>query len=228
VEEWLRYAPPESLGQFMFQSPQRAKRLFLDVIPKAVDEYLVHAAKLPEQAPDAQRLNPAWHIDGGRLRNDVASPVPFALLLNLASVVNADTPDLLWGFLQRYSPGASPETSPYLAALVGHAVAYYRDFVRPRKRFRAATHMERAALADLAETLRGMAPTAAAEEIQNVVFEVGKRHPFPALRDWFGCLYQVLLGQDEGPRFGGFVALYGVAETVALVETALARPMDAA
>ncbi len=118
--------------------------------------------------------------------------------------------------------------TPFLDGLVGHAIAYYRDFVRPAKRYRQPDAIERAALADLAETLKGLDAGTNAEAIQNAVFEVGKRHPFPELRAWFGCLYQVLLGQAEGPRFGGFVALYGIAETVALIEAALARPAEAA
>jgi lysyl-tRNA synthetase class 1 len=117
---------------------------------------------------------------------------------------------------------------PLLARLVTHAIAYYRDFIRPGKRYRHPDAVERAALADLAETLRGMAPDTSAEDLQTVLYDIGKRHPFPELRAWFGCLYQVLLGQMEGPRFGQFVALYGVAETVALIEAALARPADAA
>ncbi len=153
---------------------------------------------------------------------------------------------MLWGFIQRYSPGASPETMPFLDKLVDYAIVYYRDFVRPEKRYRHPSEVERAALVDLAETLRGLddapvpggdgtevqpagtgAPDVDAEAIQNIVYAVGNRHPFPELRAWFGCLYQVLLGQQEGPRFGGFVALYGVAETIALIETALARPAGA-
>jgi lysyl-tRNA synthetase class 1 len=244
VEEWLRYAPQESLGQFMYNAPHRAKRLYFDVIPRAVDEYLANAARLPTQ-PEAERpTNPAWHIHAGRLPNHAGSPVSFAMLLNLASVVNADTPAMLWGFIRRYAPGASPETMPFLDKLVDHAVAYYRDFVRPEKRYRHPTDIERTALADLAETLRGMAPgvdadpgadpgadprtDTGAETIQNLVYEVGKRHNFPELRAWFACLYQVLLGQQEGPRFGGFIALYGVTETIALIEAALTRPTDAA
>jgi lysyl-tRNA synthetase class 1 len=228
VDEWLRYAPRESLGQFMYNQPQRAKRLYFDTIPRAVDEYLANAARLPTQ-PEAERpANPAWHIHAGRLPNHAGSPVSFAMLLNLASVVNAETPAMLWGFIQRYSPGASPATMPFLDKLVDHAVAYYRDFVRPEKRYRTPTDAERAALADLAETLRGTdisSPSGVdAETIQSIVYEVGKRHPFPELRAWFSCLYQVLLGQQEGPRFGGFVALYGIAETIALIEAALARP----
>jgi lysyl-tRNA synthetase class 1 len=223
VDEWLRYAPQQSLGQFMYQAPQRAKRLHFDVIPRAVDEYLANAARLASQSEDERRTNPAWHIHGGRLPNDASSPVSFGMLLNLASVANAETPEILWGFLRRYSPGASPETMPFLDRLVGHAIAYYQDLVRPAKRYRTPTETERAALADLAETLRGMDPAADAEALQTEVFAVGKRHDFPELRAWFACLYQVLLGQQEGPRFGGFIALYGVAETVALIEAALLR-----
>jgi lysyl-tRNA synthetase, class I len=224
VEDWLTYAPNESLGQFMYNQPQRAKRLYFDVIPRAVDEYVSNLDKLRTQSDPA---NPAWHIHAGRLPNHAGSPISFAMLLNLASVVNADQPDILWGFIKRYAPGASPESQPLLARLADHAVAYYRDFVRPEKRYRDPNAMERAALEDLATTLAAL-PDGSAETIQNAVFEVGKRHPFPDLRSWFGCLYQVLLGQQEGPRFGVFAALYGVPETIALVRSALARRADAA
>ena len=230
VEEWLRYGPPESLAQFMYGKPTAAKRLYFDVIPRATDDYLANAQKLrtQEQGLAAARANPAWHIDGGRIRNDNDSPVSFAMLLNLASVVNAESPEILWGFIRRYSPGTGPDTKPFLGRLVHHAIAYYRDFVRPEKRYRHPTEAERAALADLAETLRGLDGAPDAEAIQTIVYEVGKRHPFPELRAWFGCLYQVLLGQNEGPRFGGFIALYGIPETISLIEAALLRPADAA
>ncbi len=237
VEEWLRYAPAESLAQYMFNQPTRAKRLFFDVIPRAADEYLANRAKAAQQAAQqaadpaqalALQANPAWFIDRGQTPG-AGSPVTFGMLLNLASVANADTPDVLWGFLDRYAPGASPASSPnadpLLARLVEHAVAYYRDFVRPAKTFRPPDARERAALVDLAETLKGVEPASAdAEALQNLVFAVGHRHDFPELRAWFGCLYEVLLGQKEGPRFGIFIALYGVAETVALIEAALIRP----
>ena len=227
VDEWLRYAPPESLSQFMFNQPQRAKRLYFDVIPKAVDEYLANAEKARVQtAPDAM-ANPAWHIHGGAVPDSAHSVLSFAMLLNLASVVNAETPDILWGFIRRYNPHATPESMPFLASLVGYALAYYRDFVAPKKQFRQPDANERAALADLAAVLAALEPGLPAEDIQNAIYEVGKRHAFAELRAWFGCLYQVLLGQTEGPRFGQFVALYGIAETVALIGAALARP-DAA
>jgi lysyl-tRNA synthetase, class I len=228
VDEWLRYAPPESLAQFMYNAPPRAKRLYFDVIPRAVDEYLANALKLPEQEDLAARANPAWHIHAGKLPNHGGSPVSFGMLLNLASVVNAESPDILWGFIRRYNPAATAEAMPFLDRLVHHAIVYYQDFVRPTKQYRAPTEQERAALADLAETLRGLDGPADAEVLQNLVFEVGKRHEFAELRAWFGCLYQVLLGQTEGPRFGGFVALYGVAETIALIEAALSRDLGTA
>ena len=227
VDDWLRYAPAESLGQFMYNQPQRAKRLYFDVIPRAVDEYIANADKLRAQ-PEAERpANPAWHVHRGHPPNHAGSPISFAMLLNLASVANADTPDILWGFIRRYNPGASPDTEPLLARLVEHAIAYYHDFVGSKKRFRAPDPFERAALEDLAATLAALPPDAPAETIQHAVFEVGKRHPFPDLRSWFGCLYQVLLGQEEGPRFGGFAALYGLAETVALIRVSLDRVPEA-
>ena len=223
IEEWLRYAPPESLAQFMYQAPQRAKRLYFDVIPRAADEYLGNLEKL-KAAPDP--ANPAFHILGGG-SNDPGSPISFAMLLNLASVVNAEGPEILWGFINRYVPGVTAESHPMLARLAEGAVAYYRDFVAPEKKHRAPTPMERAALLDLLHVLRALDAASDAEAIQNAVFEVGKRHPFPSLRDWFSCLYQVLLGQAEGPRFGGFVALYGIPGTIGLVESALARSDEA-
>jgi lysyl-tRNA synthetase class 1 len=229
VEDWLRYAPPESLSQFMYNQPQRAKRLYFDVIPRAVDEYIAYADKLRGQTIDAERqVNPAWHTHGGRLPNHAGSPLSFTMLLNLASVANADTPDILWGFIRRYIPSASVETEPLLARLVDHAVAYYQDIVRPLKRFRDPDPVERAALEDLADTLSALPPASDAEAIQTAVYEVGKRHAFAELRAWFGCLYQVLLGQQEGPRFGGFVALYGIPETISLIRSALMRQANAA
>jgi lysyl-tRNA synthetase class 1 len=223
VEEWLRYAPPESLGQYMFNQPQRAKRLYFDVIPKAVDEYIANALKGQGQGPQEQPANPAWHIHAGRIPQDAHSPLSFAMLLNLASVVNAESPDILWGFIRRYNAAATPEDMPLLARLVEYALAYYRDFVRPAKQYKAPDDTDRAALTDLLAELRKLPPGSPAEAIQDVLYEVGKRHPFPELRAWFGCLYQVLLGQQEGPRFGQFIALYGLPETATLIEGALAR-----
>jgi lysyl-tRNA synthetase class 1 len=226
VEEWLTYAPPESLAQFMYHAPQRAKRLFFDVIPRAADDYIANVTALRES--NDPHGNPAWHIHGGKVPEGAGSPIGFAMLLNLASVINADSPEMLWGFIRAYLPDATPQNAPFLAKLVDYALAYYRDFVAAKKQFRAATPVERAALQDLAAALAELPSGARAEDIQNLVYAVGKRHPFSPLKAWFDCLYQVLLGQNEGPRFGGFIALYGVSRTIALIETSLAREPAAA
>ncbi len=222
VEDWLKYAPPESLSQFMYNQPQRAKRLYFDAVPRAVDEYLANALKAHTQPRDEVPVNPAWHIHAGLVPQSAHSPLSFAMLLNLASVVNADTPDLLWAFIRRYSPDATPEAMPLLARLVEYALAYYRDFVRPAKTYRPPTDIERAALIDLRAELEALPADSTADTIQNAIFAVGKRHAFPELRAWFGCLYQVLLGQNEGPRFGHFVEIFGIPETIGLIDHALA------
>ncbi len=227
MEEWLEYAPPESLSLYMFNSPRKAKRLFFDVIPRHVDDYLTHLSKYDAQDDAAKLENPVWHIHNGNPPAPDAE-ITFGLLLNLASVCNTEDPAVLWGFISRYADGATPETAPILNNLVGYAIAYYRDFVKPNKEYRAPSDQERAAIAELAESLRAMPADADAETIQTEVYEVGKRHDFENLRDWFKALYEVLLGQSQGPRFGSFAALYGKDETVALIERVLAGESAAA
>jgi lysyl-tRNA synthetase class 1 len=219
IEEWLTYASPESLSLFMFQKPRAAKRLYFDVIPKAVDEYLAFLAAYPREEPKAKLENPAWHIHTGT-PPQAELPISFALLLNLVSVSNAEDKATLWGFIRKYAAGATSERYPILDHLVGYALAYYRDFVKPEKTYRLATEKERKALQGLSDEL-GKAQGAGAEELQNIVYEVGKRHAFEPLRAWFAALYEVLLGQSQGPRFGGFVELYGVDQTRALIAKAL-------
>ncbi|HEX3064613.1 MAG TPA: lysine--tRNA ligase, partial [Dongiaceae bacterium] len=221
VDEWLTYAPPESLSLFMYQKPRAAKRLFFDVIPRAVDDYLAFIEKYPAEAPAQQIENPAWHIHDGKPPAG-GLPLSFGILLNLASVANASDKAALWGYISRYVPDANPQNQPLLDRLVGHALAYYRDVVIPTKRYRAPSEMERAALADLSEELQALAPGASAEDIQNIVYAVGKRHPFADLRAWFQSLYETLIGQSTGPRMGSFIALYGVKETIALIHRVLA------
>ena len=220
IEEWLTYASPESLALFMFQKPKAAKRLFFDVIPKAVDEYLTHLAKYPREEEAARLENPAWHIHfGSPPRAEL--PISFGLLLNLVAVSNAEAKATLWGFIRRYSPAATPEKFPVLDQLVGYALAYYRDFVRPQKIYRLADDKERQALQALAERLATVAEGTSGEDLQNMVYEVGKAHAFEPLRSWFSALYEVLLGQPQGPRFGGFIELFGVDNTRALIAKAL-------
>jgi len=220
IEEWLRYGPPESLSLYMYQGPRKAKRLYFDVIPRAVDDYLSFLDAYQDQDVADQLTNPVWHIHQGSPPS-TRVPVTFALLLNLVSASHADQPSVLWGFIQRYAPVVTPETNPILDRLVGYAMNYFNDFVQPTKAYRIPTDTERAALQELDGELGRLPANADAETIQNVVYEVGKRHPFDNLRDWFRGLYEVLLGQSQGPRFGSFVALYGIDETRALISRAL-------
>ncbi|HTJ57317.1 MAG TPA: lysine--tRNA ligase [Devosiaceae bacterium] len=221
IDEWLSYASPESLSQYMFQKPKTAKRLYFDVIPKAVDEYYQYVAAYQKQDVGQRLENPAFHVHFGNPPH-VDMPVTFGLLLNLVSAANAEDVAVMWGFISRYVPGATPETHPELDRLAGYAVRYFNDRVKPTKTFRAPTDKERAALQDLADQLVGHEASTDAEMLQNLVFEVGKAHAFDPLRDWFTAIYQVLLGADQGPRFGSFIALYGVAETRQLILNALA------
>jgi lysyl-tRNA synthetase class 1 len=226
VEEWLTYGTEEALALFMYNQPKRAKRLFFDVVPKMVDEYFSHLEKFAD-ADDAAKIdNPVWHIHQGQPPVETV-PVGFSLLLNLAGVCQAEHSDVIWGYLEQYAPGVTAKTHPQLARLVDYAVVYYRDRVHPFKTYRAPTANEVTHLNALDAALAGLDANAEAEAIQSAVFAVGKEAGYDSLRDWFGCLYQVLLGQDEGPRMGSFIKLYGVDETRQLIAKALDGQLSA-
>jgi lysyl-tRNA synthetase class 1 len=233
IEEWLRYASPESLSLFMFQKPRAAKRLYFDVIPRAADEYYQFLEAFPRQDTPSQFSNPVWHIHSGHPPAETI-PVPFSMLLNLASASNTEDADILWGFITRHRPGVTKESSPALDRLVHYAVRYYHDFVKPTKRFRLPDEIEREALQTLSAALAKLPPNADAETIQTIVYDVGRgferyqtppkaagERPGVALT-WFHTLYELLIGQERGPRFGSFVAIYGIPETRALIGSALA------
>jgi lysyl-tRNA synthetase, class I len=220
IDEWLRYASAESLSLFMFQKPKTAKRLYFDVIPKQVDEYIAYLGNYGEETGDKRLMNPVWHIHEGNTPA-VELSVSFSLLLNLVSASNSEDKAVLWGFIKRYQPDVSPETHPKLDELVGYAIAYFHDFVKPAKQFRDADERERAAITELWQKFGDLPDGSDAAAIQSVVYEIGKAHGFEPLRDWFTALYEVLLGQSQGPRFGSFVELYGVAETRAMIARTL-------
>jgi lysyl-tRNA synthetase class 1 len=222
VDEWLTYGTEESLSLFMFQKPRVAKKMYFDVIPKAVDDYIAFLDQFrTKDTTPAQKLeNPVWHIHGGTPPEETY-PVSFALLLNLVSASNAHNREVLWGFIRAYAPDASPERNSGLDKLVGYAIRYYDDFVKPTKKYRAPSDKERAALSELAEKLRSFATERDAEKVQFEVYEIGKHHAFEPLRDWFKAIYEVLFGQSQGPRFGSFAVLFGCTETAGLIDRAL-------
>jgi lysyl-tRNA synthetase class 1 len=220
IDEWLTYAPPESLSFYIYREPKRAKQLSFGIIPKAVDEYYQFLASYPQQEWDKRLGNPVHHVHAGEVP-EARMPLSFALLLNLVAVSSTDDKDLLWGFVRRYAPDASPETHPELDALIGHALAYFRDFVAGSLRRRPPDAKEAEALRDLDERLAALPADADAEAIQYEVYEVGKAHGFEPLRDWFKAIYETLLGTSQGPRMGGFIALYGIDNSRRLIAEAL-------
>ena len=245
IQEWLRYASPESLAFFMYWKPREAKKLYFGLIPKAVDEYLAFLDAYPRQDWKLRLGNPAWHIHSGEPPapefiahegETKGTAISFAMLLNLAAVANSEDPAVLWGFLRRYAPGASPEKFPRLDRMIHYAVVYFRDFVRPKKIYRPADEVERDALEKLSQALANLPPIPSAEEVQTLLYDVAR--PIPRYQnfaakgatpekpgvsnDWFSMLYSVLLGEQRGPRFGSFIALYGVDNARALIADALA------
>ena len=234
IDEWLTYAPTSSLGLYMYQKPKTAKRLYFDVIPKAVDEYYSFLSAYPKQSWKDRLNNPVWHMHNGNPPK-VDLPVPFAMLLNLVSASNAENADVLWGFISRYAKGATPENQPELDSLVGFAIRYFNDFVKPTKKFRAPDAVERETLEKIDQTLANLPADADAHTIQNALLDIGrvteryqdhnKKSPDggPGVSvSFFQMLYEILIGQERGPRFGSFIALYGIHETRGLIANALA------
>jgi lysyl-tRNA synthetase class 1 len=243
IEEWLTYASPESLSLFMYQKPSAAKRLYFDVIPRTVDDYLSFLDAYPRQEAKERLGNPVWHIHSGeppppeilRGAGNQSTAITFGMLLNLAAVANSEEPQVLWGFLRRYAPDVSAATHPRLDRLVTYAVRYFRNFVRPAKSFREPDEIERQALETLSAALAALPQGASAEAIQAALYDVARKIPRyqdmkakgatverPGVsNDWFTMLYGVLLGESRGPRFGSFVALYGIEETRQLITDAL-------
>ncbi len=221
VEDWLKYAPAQSLSLFMYQKPRTAKRLYFDVIPKAMDEYLSFSQSFETQTPEQQIENPVFfinNIDNSQL--PINFNLSYSLLLNLACACNPENDQVLWGFISKYQAGLTPQNSPLLAQMVDKAINYYNDFIKKNKKYRSASESEKSALIELATELKkvDLAKQNDANELQNLVFQIGKNHGYEKnMREWFLSLYQILLGQDQGPRMGSFIALFGVDNFVKLV-----------
>ena len=223
IEEWLKYATQESLALYMYQNPQRAKKLYPQVIPKAVDEYLTFLEKFETQELKEKLGNPVWHIHNGNPPKE-KNVISFGVLLNLVSASNAESEDVLWKFIKNYNANVKREEHPILEKLIRNAITYFNDVVKPLKKYRSATKEEKAALKELIEVLKQMPDGKTPEEIQTEVFSVGKNHyEKENLRNWFKAIYEIVFGDEQGPRMGSFISFFGRQETIQLLENSLNR-----
>ena len=220
IEEWLNYGPQESLSYFMYGNPKRAKRLYFDAIPKSVDEYISHSKNFKFQTEEEKMNNPALYVHNIQSdqvpNNNIA--ISFSLLLNLASVCHAEDPEIIWGFIEKYAPDSKASKNKFLEKMVNFSVVYFNDMIKPNKVYRLPNDKEKKALQELA---LGLEKSLTAEDIQKLVFSIGKENHFDNLRDWFKSLYEILLGQSDGPRMGSFIILFGIPETIDLINDAI-------
>ena len=218
IEEWLNYGTEESLALFMYQNPQRAKKLYFDVIPKNVDEYTKYVNNFFKEDMENKLKNPTWHIHNGNIPNNNLE-ISYSMILNLASVCNADSPDILWGFISKYSK--NDKLDPWMKNLINKSLNYYKDFVKPYKKYRKPNKNETLALESLIKRLSKLKNDSPEEVIQSEVYEVGKEFQYTELREWFATLYETLLGQKQGPRMGTFISIYGCDKTIELIKMSI-------
>ena len=218
IDEWLNYASPESLSLYMYQNPKRAKKLYSDVVPKAVDEYLALIEKFPTQKEKDQLANPVWHIHNGKPPNEKIV-MPFSMLLNLVGSSNTDNKKILWKFINRFHKNVNEKSNPILDSLTEHAIKFFKDKLQPNKIYKKPNEQEKKALINLADKIDKIKDNTLPEEIQTVVYTVGKENGYEKnLRDWFKLIYQVLFGDIDGPRMGFFISFFGVKETIKLIK----------
>ena len=223
IEDWLKYASPESLSLYMYQNPQRAKKLYPQVIPKAVDEYLSFLEKFQEQPIKEKLGNPVWHIHNGNPPKE-KTIISFGVLLNLVSASNADNENVLWKFVNNFKPDTKREKHPILEGLIRNAISYFNDHVKIHKQYRLASETEKKALLELNEQIKIMPDNLTPEEIQTIVFSVGKNYyPKEELRNWFKAIYEIVFGDEQGPRMGSFICFFGKQETIDLINKSLNR-----
>ncbi len=217
IEEWLRYASPESLALYMYPNPKRAKKLYSEIVPKTVDEYLSFIEKYLNQKESEKLLNPVWHVHNGKPPSEKIV-MPFSMLLNIVGSSNAKSKDILWKFINRFHKNINPKNNPILDELTEYAINYFNDKVEPNKKFKTPNSEEKKALKDLAEKLKSVSQDMKPEDIQTIVYSVGKEQGYSQnLRDWFKLIYEVLFGEIDGPRMGFFISFFGVKETIELI-----------
>ncbi len=218
IEEWLKYASPESLSLYMYQNPKRAKKLYADVVPKAVDEYLISIDKFSEQDTKQKLLNPVWHIHNGKPPSE-KSIMPFSVLLNLVGTSNATDKDVLWKFIKKYKKNIKIEEHPILDSLLKYALKYFSDIVKPKKKYRKPNEKEKKALQNLINRLKDCEEQIDPEAIQTIVYSVGKENGYEKnLREWFKAIYEIIFGDQDGPRMGFFISFFGVKESIELIK----------
>ncbi len=222
IDEWLRYSTPESLSLFMFQRPKSAKKLHFDVIPKCNDEYLNFNKNFHEDKTYKKMDNPAWHIHFGKPPK-IDSPITFNTLMNLVSVCNSVEPKIIWSFINEYNPKLIPFNNEYINNQIKYAIEYYKDFILPKKNYKLLDEKNIKIFIDLKSTLKNLKADTKPEDIQTSIYEIGKKYDFENLRNYFQLIYNVLLGQNEGPRLGSFIALYGINRTIILIDKAIKK-----
>jgi lysyl-tRNA synthetase class 1 len=217
IDQWLTYASPESLSLYMYQNPKRAKKLYKEIVPKAVDEYLDCIEKAKKQDELQLLMNPVWHVHNGQIPQE-DSIMTFSMLLNLVETSNADSKELLWKFVKKYNPNISEKNSPIFDALVGYAIKYFNDVIKSQKKYKMPDEQERKALAALVNTLNTCNEQMSPEEIQTLIYSTGKENGYAEnLREWFKLIYEVVFGDENGPRMGFFISFFGVNETKELI-----------
>ncbi|PCJ24352.1 MAG: lysine--tRNA ligase [Rickettsiales bacterium] len=220
IDEWMQYATPESMSLFMYQSPTKAKRLHFDILPKSVDEYITFNKKYHEEEDLQKKLaNPVFHIHNANVPVINTYGISFSLLLNLTSVCNPDDKSVLWSFITQYAPEATPENAPYLDHMTGFAINYYNDFVKNTKSYLEPTDAQKTLLRQIVDMLSALNGDETGAEIQNQIYAIGTEAKYENLRDFFKEIYQILLGQTSGPRLGSFFKLYGIKDTIQLIES---------
>ena len=218
IEEWLKYASPESLSLYMYQNPQRAKKLYHEVVPKAVDEYLDCIEKYETQEGLKKISNPVWHVHNG-IPPSEKMIMSFSMLLNLVGTSNASSKELLWKFVKKYKKNIKEKENPIFDQLINYAIKYFNDVVKLNKKFKKPNQEEKLALNNLAEKLRECNESMSPEAIQTIVYSVGKENGYKEnLRDWFKMIYEVIFGDENGPRLGFFISFFGVKETIDLIK----------
>jgi len=218
IDEWLEYASPESLSLFMYQNPKRAKKLYKEIVPKAVDEYLDFIEKGKNQNELQMLLNPVWHVHNGMIPKE-NTIMTFSMLLNLVEASNANSKELLWKFVKKYKPNILEKEHPIFNNLIEYAIKYFNDVIKKYKKYKKPNAEEKKALEALVLELEkcndGMQP----EEIQTQIYTVGKENGYKEnLRDWFRLIYEVVFGDENGPRMGFFISFFGVKETQQLIK----------